>query len=811
MRTDLSAAIRSLLAGRAATLVALCVLALGIGATTAIYSVVDAVVLRALPFDEHDRLVAVGTRRPPPPEFDPARDPAQLTTAAPQDFMDWDGRQTVMEDLATYAGGAMAMEAPGGEVEDIAVLRVTADLFPVLRIRPVLGRTFDASEEVDGRHRVAVLSHWAWDRYFASDAGVLGQTLVLNGDAYDIVGVLPEEVTYPVGASRATGVYVPYVIPPDERTRKAGWHGFYLHSVGRLKPGVSIAEADAHMAQIGRALQAEHPEWNKDTSVVVRPLHDHIVGTRVRTWMLMLLGAVSLVLLIACVNVATLQLARAASRERDLALRAALGASRGRLVRQLLGESLVLASGGAVLGLLLAWWGVDVLRLAMPDGVPRVAAIAVNLRVLAAAVTLAVGTGVVFGLAPAWQLSKPEVVPALQESTRTTAGRGRRRWSGVLVVAEVALAMVLLVGAALFIGSFRTLMAIDPGFRPSGVLTARVMPPSSPGEAAPDHGPRLLAIVDRVAQIPGVTRAAVISGGMPFGGSMTTTTVQVPSRGPESISPVSLRHVSDGYHQAMGIALRGGRFFSADDRSGSAPVVLISEALAALAFPDGNAVGQSLTTNHVSRTVVGVVGDVRQVSLESDALPEVYVPLTQEGHPWGELIVQMSGAPGTIVPGVRQAVAAEFPSVPLRNVRTLDEVFAGRVAQRRFNMLMLGLFGVLGLTMAAVGLYGVLAHGVEQRTREIRVRMALGATASSVLRLVLARVAWWMAAGLALGGAASWMLRTLVEAHLFGVTAADPRAMAVAALVLSAAAMAAGVMPARRAIGVNPLDALRQE
>jgi putative ABC transport system permease protein len=812
MRADLVAAYRSLRASASFTAVAVIVLALGIGASTAIFSVVDAVVLRGLPFDEHDRLVAVGTRRPPPAGDDPARDPQQLVTASPQDFMDWDQRQQVFSFLAASTTSFVTLREAGGEPEDLRALRATADTFEVLGIGPALGRRFTAENEVEGRHRVAVLSDALWRRRFGSDASIVGRTIALDGEAFEVVGVMPPDATYPVGAARSTDLYIPFVVPADQRIRRPDDQNFYLQVVGRLKPGTTIAQAQAQMEQIGAALREEHPEWNKNTLVGVRPLVDHIVGSRTKSWMLMLLGAVGLVLLIACVNVATLQLARATAREREVGVRAALGASRWRLIRQLLVENIVLAGLGTAVAVMLAWWGVQVLKSAMPDGVARVSAIAVDLRVLAVAAAAALATGLLTGIVPALQLSRPDLTHALKDGARGTVGAARHRFRNVLVVAEVALAVVLLVGAALFIGSFVTLMRIDPGFDTTGVLTAQVFPRFEPGQPPGDHRAQFQEIVDRIGTTPGVLHASYVIGGMPLGGAMNTTRLTFAGQTERSDeNTVSQRRVTPEYHRALGIPLKRGRFFEAGDRQGSAPVVIINEAVARRFFPGQDPLGQSLRVADADRAIVGIVGDIHQTGLEAEPMPEIYLALAQNGRGGGELIIRTSGDPYTVLPAVKSAVAQVLPDVPLRNVRTMEEVLERRVAQRRLNMLLLGLFGVLGLVIAAVGIYGTLAYTVALRTREIGVRMALGASRSTVVTMVLGHAGTLVALGLIIGGAGAWYLTAAARAFLFGLEPTDARAFIVALAALAAAAALASAIPARRAASVDPAEALRAD
>ena len=815
MRDDLRAAFRSLTSSWTFTAVALTVLALGIGAGTAIFSVVDAVVLRGLPFDEHDRLVALGERRPPGPNADPSRDPLALSSIAPPNYVDWAAQQQAFESIAAIGGGAFTLREPGAEPEDLRAQRVTASFFDVLRVRPAIGRAFTQEHEVEGRSRVVVLSDGLWRRRFGGDPGIVGRTIPLEGEPYEVAGIMPAGFEYPLGAPRPTELWVPYVVPASERTRSPNFRTSYLSSIARLKPGVSVQQAQANMDQVAAALQQAHPQWNKDNLVGVRPLRDHFVGASTRSWMLMLLGAVGIVLFIACANVANLLLARATGREREIGIRAALGAGRWQLLRQLLVESLLLSSIGTILAIGLAWWGVEVLRASLPDGVPRVTHIGIDLRVLGAAALLAVGSGILFGIFPALQLSKPDLSNALKDGSRGASTGAARQWiRNLLVVAEVAMSVVLLVGAALFIGSFMTLMKIDPGFNPERVLTASVAPRVQPGvnlRRPPDHAAAFEQIVERIARTPGVLHASVISGGMPLGGSMSTTTMSVPGRKVENDRGVSIRRVTFDYHRALGIPLRSGRYFEATDRASAPKVVVLNESAARKYFPGEDAVGKTVELNDANQTVVGVVGDVYQSSLETEPMTEVYVPITQAPSGFAELVIRTSGDPYDLVPAVRSAVLAVLPDVPLRNVRTMEEVIARRVAQRRLNMLLLGLFGVLGLVISAVGIYGVMAYTVSQRTREIGVRMALGASRASVIGMVMLKASTLVVIGLVLGGVAAWVLSGTASSFLFRLEHHDLRAFAVALATLAIAALVASAIPARRAASVDPMIALRAE
>jgi predicted permease len=824
--TDVRHAISSLRGTPGFTAVALVVLTLGIGASTAIFSVVDAVVLRGLPFDEHDRLVALGERveRGEAGAASP-RDADALSGIAPQNYVDWALQQRVFESIAAIAVDAFTLRQPGVAPEDLYATRATAGFFDVLRIRPAFGRAFTADHEVEGRHRVVILSDALWRDRFGGDPAVLGRFLTLDDGDYEVIGVMPPGVTYPMGAATPPAFYAPYVVPANERIRRPGSRRTYLHGIARLKPGVSIALAQSDMDRVAAAIQAANPVWNRGSGIGVRALHDHLVGATTRSWMLMLLGAVGVVLLIACANVANLLLARSATREREMAVRSALGASRWRLVRQLMVESLVLSIAGALAATLLAWWGVDALRSAMPDGVPRTSAIAVDVRVLAAAAALSVATGLLCGIVPAAQSSRLDLSRSLKDGTNG-AGGGRRgqRLRAAFVVAEVALAVVLLVGAALFIGSFVALMRVDPGLDPERVLTARIAPFTGPANAAPHSAAAPVArfeeIVDRLRRIPGVVHASVVFGGIPLSNSSSITSFRVPGRIVENDNGISVRLVTPDYHRALGIAVKSGRLFDRADRAGATDVVLINEAAVRKYFPGTDPIGRTVTLNADSRVVVGVVGDVHQRSLETTPREEAYAPVAQKVSEtgglefWtsaGDLVIRTSGHPYDVLPAVRSAVFAVFPDVPLRGVWTMEERFAALIAGRRLHMLLLGFFGLLGLVISAVGIYGAMACMVSQRTREIGVRMALGATRTTVVGTVLAHAGALVAAGLAIGSLSAWLLGASARAFLFGLEANDARAFAAALLTVALSALLASVIPARRAASVDPVVALRAD
>ena len=808
---DVRYAIRSLRASPGFTAVVLIVLAVGIGGSTAVFSVVDAVVLRGLPFDESDRLVSVtqrdlSTGQPTGPQ-------------PPQNYLDWRTAHHVFDGLAAGAFGGGYRLRGDGAVRDIRTRRVTHELFAVLRVRPDLGHTFSAEQEVEGRNHVAVISHEFWRQQFGGDPKIVGQTLALDNGVYEILGVMPAGFTYPIGLPESPQMWVPLVIPANERVRGQN-RSAYLQLVGRLKAGVSVAQAEADMDHITAALVAQWPAWFKDRSgVSVRALHDTLVG-RVRAWMLLVLGAVVFVLLLACVNVANLLLARAMGRTRELGIRAALGASRWQVARGLLVEGLVLSLTGAALGLFVAWSGAELLRSAMPANVPRLTDIGIDLRVLAVSTGVALATGLFVGFIPAIQFSWTAAAVTLRDGGRSlTAGVAQQRMRTVLVIGEVALAGVLLVGSGLFVSSFARVMTIDLGIDHEHVLTMSVSLGAAPRLTSMTESERK-ALADRNRQsledvlasvrlVPGVERAAILSGAMPLMGGSASTSLQVSAdREPDS---VEFKLVTPEYHAALGIPLRHGRLFTLDDRQDSAPVVIIDEAAAARYFDGRPALGQTVRIKG-DRTIVGIVGNVRQTGPEGSALPEAYVPLPQATSPVisGDLILHTAGTSVTMS-AIRRAVLNVLPNAVLAQSRTMEQFLADAVAQRRFNMLLFALFGLLGLVIAMVGIYGVLAYVVQKRTPEFGVRIALGAAPRRILAMVLARATVLIAVGLVAGLSSALALSHLVATFLFNVKPGDSIVYGTVAFVLTLAGLVAALVPALRAARVDPVTAIRAQ
>ena len=810
MRDDLVAAIRSLYKSPTFTAVALTVLALGIGAGTAVFSIVDAVVLRALPFDEHDRLAVVLEHDPSGKEIFGGG----LTT--PQTYADWRRMQEGFDGLSAVAPTGFRLKNENGEPADARGFRVTWEFMPMLRVAPALGRGFTADDEIEGRHRVVILSHGFWLRRFGGDPSAVGQTIELSEESYEIVGVMPRGFAYPVGAERPTEIYSPTWFRAEDKIRDNN-RNFNWTVVGRLKTGVSFAQANERMNRVAATLDQQHPKWMPGIRTRVIPLQEHLVG-RVRSWMLMLLGAVLVVLLIACANVANLMLARATTRSREIGIRAALGAGRGRLIRWLLIEGLLLACAGAALGVLLAYFGVQGIRAWLPAGLPRVASIGVDLRVLLTAAAAAMATGILFSIVPAFQSSRPDLTTALKDGGRSaTAGAGSQRLRGALVVVEVALAVLLLVGAGLFVRSFVQLMKVDPGFDYHNLIVFSVGPRVQPGrfaEAQKITRTYVPQMQEAVARVPGVLSVGTISGGLPLTGSWSRTNVEIPGRGKLEGDQFSLdrRTVSPEYLSILKIPLLRGRLIQPTDTEQSEQVIVLNDAAARLYWPNEEAVGKRLKLNSRDRVVVGIVGNIRHLGPEKPVRQEGYIPFLQDTAIGSTLTIKTAGDPMTLVPAVKAAIWSVNREQRLTaDTVTLEGYLERLIMQRRFNMALLAAFGALGLVIAAVGIYGVMAYIVAQRTNEIGVRMALGATRGDVVAMVLRRAALLMALGLAIGGAGAWLLSAQVETFLFQTQATDPRVFAAALSTLLIAGLAASALPARRAASVDPLVALRRE
>lgn len=819
MLQDFRFAWRSLRSTPGFAAVAVIVLTLGIGATTAIYSVVDAVALRGLPFERADRLMVVD-------EVNTALKGPLTGYVNGANFFDWRARQTSFEDLAAFQGIGLTV-FDNGEPENLRALMVSASLMPMLRVSPKIGHLFTSDHQTVGRHHVALISDALWKRRFNADPNIVGRTFVVGQPAdpnagrddgvWEVIGVMPDRFEFPVGRLKPIDVWTPYIPSADEYPRGDGRNRNYNAQVlGRLKDGVTKDQAYTEMAGITASLKAQYPNWFRDRWVGVTPLHESIIG-KARGWMFLLLGAVAFVLLIACVNVANLMLARATARSRDVSVRAALGASRWQLARALLAESLLLSLIGAALGVVAAYWGVSAMRAALPASLPRVADIAINGRVLIVASLAAIATGVSFGLLPAWQFSRPALATALREGGRSgQVGMARQRARTVLLVAEVALAVVLLVGAGLFVSSFAALTRVDLGISPSHVLTVTVSPRVnfSPEHQADDMARAATAlqeVLGRVQSLPGVDVAAIASGAAPMTGGWSRSSLTVPGR-PKSTDPddsPDQKNISPDYFRAIDVPVLQGRAFTdADTAADAEPVLIINDIAATRFFARENPIGMTVDSNG-SRRIVGIVRAVRLGGPEAPLRPEVFTPLSRVRAYGGTLYVRTSRDPGALAADVRQVVRGVLPTIVVPEAQTFSEMYDKLVAQRRFNMIVLSLFGVLGVVIAGVGIYGVMAFIVEQRSQEIGVRMALGAEPGQVMRMVLGRASALMVAGVAVGLGAGWALSRLVSAFLFSVTPHHPTVYVAAAAVLITAGLLAAYVPARRAARVDPIRVLR--
>ncbi|MGA9769135.1 MAG: ABC transporter permease [Blastocatellia bacterium] len=793
------------------TLVAILTLALGIGANTAIFSVINGVLLKSLPFPEPERLVVVA---------ETSKEMPVMSVAYPT-YSDWKAEQSVFESMTARmpAGGVLT-----GAGEPLRVIGrfVTASFFPTLGVSPHVGRFFDEEEDNPGAERVMVLSYGLWQQYFGGNQEIIGKAIRYNGESWTVVGVMPARFDF----YGQTNLNNDFFIPLGRLAAQSFMQDRQSHPVqviARLKPGVTIERARAEMKTIAAQLETAHPASNTGNSIELTSFMDDYVGD-VRDALLVITAAVALVLLIACANVANLLLARAATREKEIALRMALGASRMRVVRQLLTESAMLAAAGGALGLLLAMWGVAALVKLDPDSLPRIEEITIAPRVLGFTLLVTFLTAILFGLAPALQTSKVNLNNTLKEGGRGSAGGGRLR--GLLVVAEVALSLVLLAGAGLLVRSFRQLMSVDAGFDARNVLTLRLrLPDVKYPELAQSTG-FLKEVMSRVSALPNVERVSVGTG-FPLGrGSQSGYLLEgQPQPQHQRDWPVAINQsVSENYHQALGIALLAGRYFNEHDTADSPLVALVDEDFVRSHFPNSatiDALGKRLHfegKDEPWREIVGVVRHTRHNGLDQEARAEIYRPWLQMNPSSAadfarvmDLIVKTSDEPESIVAAIKREVQALDPDQPLGNVRTLESLLAQSIAPRRFSLLMLGIFALVALLLAAIGLYGVMSYSVTERTREIGIRLALGATSGDVLRLVIRQGLMLSLVGVAVGLAASLALTRLMESLLFNVSATDPATFGVISLLLTTVAVAACYIPARRATKIDPWVALRYE
>lgn len=785
------------------TLIAILTLALGIGATTVIFTIVNSVLLRPLPYPEANRLVFVGQQY----------QQSGLQGSGEPKFMFWREQAQSFEALACYSGfgGARGNLAGSGEAEYVNGLRVSEDFFRVLGIFPARGRAFTKAEDTPGSEPVAILSHGLWQRRFGGDEALIGKTISFNDKPVTVVGVMPPRFRFGADAD----LFLPMQAQPNINQDPNA------EVVGRLKPGVSLEQAQAELKSIGERFRAAFPNQVQNGESVGAMPYQQLFTDGVERLLWILFGAVGFLLLIACANVANLQLTHAAGRRKEMAVRMALGAGGTRIARQLLTEGVLLAIVGGAAGVLLAVWGTDLLIAALPQGMlPDVAEVKLDWRVLAFALCVAVATGLLFGLAPAWQARKVDVNAALKES----AGRGgsaRGRLRGILVVAEIALSLVLLVGAGLLARTFANLMGVEPGFDPRNVLTTQVVLDGQRYDTTEKASAYYQNGLERISHLPGVESVAVINK-LPLDWQFNMPVI-FPEK-PDVIQSVQFRMISPDYFRVMKIPVRQGRAFTEADNSAGAPVAIINEAFARRFFDGQSPFSRQLSVgrgaNDPARQIVGVVGDIKQGSLDSPEPAMVFVPIPQIPNRLMAVIrtftpahftIRASGDSSGLSAAVKRELAAIDSTVAASQIVSMEQIAARSVSQQRFNMLLVGLFAGLGLLLAAVGIYGVVSYAVEQRTNEIGLRVALGAQAGDVIRLILKHGFTLALIGVGVGLIASFALTRLMKGFLFGVGTTDPLTFATISGLLIGVALLACWVPARRATKVDPMIALRCE
>jgi putative ABC transport system permease protein len=802
---DVRFGMRTLVKNPGFTAVAVIALALGIGANSAIFSVVNTVLLRPLLYQDPERLVMVWEKG--------AADVFPINSVSAANFLDWRDQNEVFEGMAIINHASFNLTG-AGEPERINGRRFSANLFRLLGVEPQLGRAFLPEEDAPGAGRVVMLSHGLWQRRFGSDPSIIGKSLTLNGQSYTVVGVMPPHFQFP---SPRDELWVPIAFSPQAAANR-GNNSYEV--VGRMKAGVTLEQAQAEMNTIAARLQQQYPDVVKSSATVVVSLHEQVVGD-IKPALLVLLGAVGFVLLVACANVANLLLARAAVRRKEIALRVALGAGRLRLIRQFLTESVLLAVLGGIAGLLLSFWGVNLLKAFIPENISEVQAIAVDANVLGFTLFVSLLTGLIFGLVPATQASNLDLNEMLKEGGRdSSSGRSGNRVRSLLVIAEVAVSLVLLIGAGLLINSFLRLRNLDPGFRAGNLLTMSVVLPQ---QKYPDHARRsafFSELTSRVEALPGVRSAAVINW-IPLilqGDTLGISVEGQPDPGPGRRPDMVTRVVSPKYFSTMGIPLLQGRQFDErQDRADSAPVAVVSETTARRLWPGQDPLGKRVKPGGPDSPspwmeVVGVVKDVRQFELTAEPRLQMYLPYVQfQSFVPRQLVIKTDGEPSGLAAAVRRTVWEVDKDQPVSDIRTMEDVFSTSIARQRFSTLLLGVFAAVALVLAAVGIYGVMSYSVAQRAREIGIRIALGAQTGNVLRLMVSQGLKLASAGVLLGLAGSLLLTKLMSSMLFGVSATDPATLVTISLVLVVVALLASYIPARRAARTNPLDALRHQ
>jgi len=783
------------------SVVALLALILGIGANTAIFSVVNAVLLRPMPFLDPDRIVMVWETSPRT---------KKTNVANPQNVLDWQQRNRSFEKMAAYVPFQLSMSLTGdGTPEEIPGNFATREFFPILGVQPALGRNFLPEEDQRNAPDVAIISDGLWRRRFGADPHIVGKKLIVRGKPTTVVGVLPETFRFP---DVKADIWVLATLNPGQRG------GRYLSPIARLKPGITLSEAQADMDIIAAQVARENPAFDTNWGASVVPMREQFTGD-LRTPLLVLLGAVGLVLLIACANVANLMLMRSSARQREMAIRTSLGATRGRIVRQLLVESAILGTVGGLFGLLVAVWAKDGLLAMLPDSlsVARVNSVTVDRNVLAFTVILSLATGLLFGLLPALRASRPDLSDSLKEGGRAvSASLGRNRMRAALVAGEMAIAVMLLIGAGLLIQSFVRLEHVAPGFQPDRILSMHLSLASPRYRESRNAAAGLEEIIHRLEQIPGVASVGSIQY-PPLSGLASKTGFWVASRpkpkpSEEPVTTVSI--VTPGYFSTMGIPLIKGRLLTDRDREGTPQVALVSQSLARQQFPDRDPIGQGVYVQWGRETpyqIVGVVGDVKHDALDKASDPTVYFPNAQETENQATLVLRTPGDPMKIAPVAEQAIHGYDKDQPIADIQPLDVFLSKSVARPRFQSVLLGSFAGLALLLASIGIFGVMSYSVAQRTHELGIRVALGAQQDQVLRLVVGQGLLLAFIGAAGGLAGAFVVTRYLRTLLFEVSPTDWVTFTVVPVILCGVAMAASYLPARRAMEVDPMQALRYE
>jgi putative ABC transport system permease protein len=788
--------------------VAVIAIALGVGANTAIFSVVNAVLLRPLPFDGADRLLGVSATYPESKS-------QGLGFSTFPNFADWRDQGQSFEQMAAFRNRPLALTGVE-EPERIGGARVSSDFFPLLGIQPIMGRVFLPEEDQPGSGRTVVLGHALWQRRFGADPNLIGRAITLDGQSHTVIGILPAGFEFPL-LSKETELWTSVSL--DGMTLKE--RGAQMYGViARLKAGVSLEQAQAEISTIASRLEQQYPDKNTGSGARLIRMQELLVSS-IRPALLVLFAAVGFVLLIACANVANLLLARASSRKKEIAIRTALGANRGRIIRQLLTESMMLAVMGAAVGLLLALWGMDLLIALGPDNIPRLDEINIDSSTLAFTVGVTLLTGLVFGLAPALHASKLDLNESLKEGVKGAGGAsGHGRFRNLLVVAQVTLALVLLVGAGLLIKSFYRLQNVDPGFNPENVLTLRVALPAARYPEAHHVTAFFDQALTKIGALPGVVGAGTISFS-PLSGATFYLDFDIegrPPAGPGKSNEAQYRSISANYFRVMEIPLKRGRHFTEVDRRDAPGVAIINETMARRFWPDEDPIGKRISLQKSMgedeppwREIVGVAGDVKHFGLDADVRPEMYAPDAQQPLGANTIVIRTSNDPTAMIAAVRSEILSVDKDQPVSNVQTLEYYVTRSTARQRFSMILLFTFAAVALVLAAVGVYGVTSYSVTQRTHEIGIRMALGAQQKDVLRLVLGQGLKLTAIGVGIGLAAAFALTRAMTSLLFEVSANDSMTFIIAPVVLAGVALAACFVPARRATRVDPGVALRYE